>query len=161
YAAAFRDAGIDLAALTPDEAGAKIKAHPAAIAVVMATALDDWAMVRRDKRRNRAGAMRLTQAARAADPDGWRNRLRDAPEKQERLDGLRGLARSANIDELPAVSLDLLGSALRDAGDPEAALGVMRQAQRRHPGGVWLNYNLARCLQKLARRQEAIRFYVA
>jgi tetratricopeptide (TPR) repeat protein len=74
---------------------------------------------------------------------------------------LRALARSAPIDELPAVNLDLLGSALRDAGDPQAAEGVLRRAQRRLPGDVWLNYNLAQCLEKLARREEAIRYYTA
>ncbi len=78
YAAAFREAGIDVAALPPAEAGARINARPAAVAVVLASALDDWAVVRRDKRRDRPGADRLSQAARVADPDPWRNRLRDA-----------------------------------------------------------------------------------
>jgi tetratricopeptide (TPR) repeat protein len=55
----------------------------------------------------------------------------------------------------------LLGSALREARDPRAAEVVSRQAQRLHPADVWLNYNLTQCLEKLARRQEAIRFYMA
>ncbi len=164
YAAAFRDAEIDVAALPPAEAGAMIKARPIAVAVALAAGLDDWAAVRRDHRRNRAGAQQLTQAARAADLDPWRNQLRDAldlPEKQQRLDALRAAARSANVEELPPVSLDLLGSALRDAGDPQMAESVLRQAQRRHPGDVRLNYNLAQCLEKLARRDEAIRYFTA
>jgi tetratricopeptide (TPR) repeat protein len=57
-------------------------------------------------------------------------------------------------------SLDLLGGALRDAGDLSAAESVLRQAQRRHPGDFWLNWNLAQCLEKLARREEAIRYYM-
>ena len=73
------------------------------------------------------------------------------PEGQKRLDALRDLAGSAQVDDLPAVSLDLLGSALRDAGDPERAEAVLRRAQRRRPDDVWLNYNLAQCLEKLAR----------
>jgi hypothetical protein len=72
YSRAFGEAGLDLAALPPAEAGAKIKARSAPVAAVVASALDDWAAVRRNKRRDRAGAERLTQAARAADPDPWR-----------------------------------------------------------------------------------------
>jgi eukaryotic-like serine/threonine-protein kinase len=164
YANAFREAEIDALAMPPTEFGARVAALPATVAVTMSAALDDWARVRRDKRHDRPGALRLSQAARAADPDPWRNRLRDAlnsAEGQQRLDVLRELAGSAQVDDLPAVSLDLLGSALREAGDPERAEAVLRRAQRRRPDDVWLNYNLAQCLQNLARRGEAIRFYMA
>jgi len=164
YAGAFRQAEIDVSALPVGEIGARIKARQAKVAVTLAAALDDWARVRRDKRHDRPGALRLAQAARAADPDPWRNQLRDAldaTEGQKRLDALRDLARSARVDELPAVSLDLLGSALREAGDPQRAEAVLRQAQRRRPDDVWLNYNLAECLEKLARPNEAIRYYTA
>jgi len=164
YAAAFREAGLDVTHRPPAEVGAEIKSRPAAFSVALAAALDDWAAERRRNRRDRAGAQRLAEAARSADPDPWRGGLRDAldaSKREERLDALRGLARSAKIDELPAVSLDLLGSALRDAGDPQLAESVLRQAQRRHPGDVWLNYNLAQCLEKLKRQEEAIRYYTA
>jgi eukaryotic-like serine/threonine-protein kinase len=164
YAYAFREAEIDALAMPPTEFGARIKALPATVAVTLSAALDDWARVRRDKRHDRPGALRLSQAARAADPDPWRDRLRDAldaAEGQQRLDALRELAGSAQVDDLPAVSLDLLGSALREAGDAQRAEAVLRRAQRRRPDDVWLNYNLAECLQRLARRGEAIRFYMA
>jgi serine/threonine-protein kinase len=164
YAGVFREAGIDVSSLPPTDAGAKLKARPTVVAVALAAALDDWAAVLREKRRDDLGANRLAEAARTADPDPWRNGLRDAldaPKGKERLDRLRGLARSAPIDELPPVSLDLLGSALLDAGDPKLAESVLRRAQRRRPGDVWLNYNLAQCLEKLARREEAIRYHTA
>jgi eukaryotic-like serine/threonine-protein kinase len=164
YANAFREAELDVADLPQDEIGARIKARPASVALTLAAALDDWARVRREKRHDRKGAERLAQAARSADPDPWRNRLRDAldaAEGQKRLNTLRELAGSAQADDLPAVSLDLLGMALREAGDPQRAEAVLRRAQRRHPGDVWLNYNLAECLVKLARRSEAIRYYTA
>jgi serine/threonine-protein kinase len=164
YAAAFREAGLDVLSRPPAEVGAEIKSRAAAVCVALAAALDDWAALRRNERRDRAGAQRLVEAARIADADPWRGRLRaalDASKGEKRLDALRGLARSAKIDELPAVSLDLLGSALRDSGDPKLAESVLRQAQRRHPGDVWLNYNLAWCLEKLARPEEAIRYYTA
>ncbi len=95
-------------------------------------------------------------------PDPWRNQLRDvlrSSQTQNRLDALRALARSAKVGELPQASLDLLGRGLLEAGDPQTAESILRPAQRRYPGDGWLNYDLARCLEKLARRGEAIRYY--
>ena len=53
YAGAFREAGIDLASLTPAEAGAKIRARSPSVALALARALDDWAATRRGKRATR------------------------------------------------------------------------------------------------------------
>ena len=92
YASAFREAGLDVTALPPGEAGAKIRARPARVAVTLAAALDDWAAVRRVRLHDRAGADRLTKAARAADSDPWRDELRaalDFADQSERLDALR------------------------------------------------------------------------
>ncbi len=72
YADAFRDAGIDLAGVTPAEAGEKIKARQASVVVGLAAALDDWASIRRGKRGNPGGAAQLSEAACVADPDVWR-----------------------------------------------------------------------------------------
>jgi serine/threonine-protein kinase len=69
YADAFVEAGIDLAALSPAEAGTKIHARPASVRVALAAALDDWATVRRSVRGDKGGAARLITAARLADPD--------------------------------------------------------------------------------------------
>jgi tetratricopeptide (TPR) repeat protein len=162
YTEAFREAGIDVAVLPPAEAGAKLLARPTAVA--LAAALDDWAAVRRNPRKDAAGAARLSEVAQLADPDPWRRGLRAAlalPDKEARLAALRILARTARLDELGAVSLDLLGGALSDAADAAAGEKVLRAAQQRHPGDVWVNYDLARVLEQLSRREEAIRYYVA
>ena len=164
YAKAFREAGIDVSTLSPGEAGARIKARPAAVAIALAAALDDWASVRRDRRHDTTGASRLTAAARDADPDLWRNQLRavlETTRNPQRTSILQHLARSAPLGELPAVTLDLLGQVLLRAGDRKGAEAVLRQGQRRYPGDVWLNYDLAQCLETLARREEAIRYYTA
>jgi serine/threonine-protein kinase len=164
YAHAFAEAGIDLAALPPADVGAKIQARPNQVRIALAAALDDWAAVRRGNRGDKAGARRLTETASRADPDPWRNRLRKVLQAASRMEGLadlRDLAKSAQVDELPAVSLNQLGAALLDAGDPGGAEAVLRDAQRRHPGDVWLNATLAQCLERLARREEAIRYYMA
>jgi eukaryotic-like serine/threonine-protein kinase len=164
YSAAFQQAGLDLNVLPPYEAGAKIRARPAAVAVTFVAAIDDWAAVRRTRMGDRQGGARLAEVARAADSDAWRAGLRNAldlADQAQRLEALRGLARDAKVDELAPVSLDLLGSALLDGRDPETAERLLRHAQRRYPSDVWLNYNLARCLEKQARREEAIRYYAA
>ena len=164
YADAFKEGGIDLAALPPAEAGAQIKARPPATAQALAVALDDWAAVRRRNRGDPAGAKRLSDAARVADPDPWRRDLRaalDQTDSSARLTALQAAARSARFDALGAVSLDLLGTALDSSGDPAAAETVLRAAQRRHPGDVWINYDLARVCEKRNRRDDALRFYTA
>jgi tetratricopeptide (TPR) repeat protein len=164
YAEAFRTVGLDVAALSPAEAGAQLRARPAAVVLALAAALDDWAAVRRDKRKDAAGAKRLTEAAQVADPDPWRQELRAGLEQRDRktrLTALRALAQTARLDELSAVSLDLLGQALNAAGDAPAAETVLRAAQQRHPGDIWVNYDLAGILRNMDRREEAIRYYVA
>jgi len=161
---AFREAGIDIAALPSADAGAKIRARPTAVRVALAAELDDWAALRRDNQGDQAGARRPTEVARLADPDPWRNRLRELLQTsagQDRLTGLKALARSARFDELPAVSLNLLGATLLNMGDPAGAVAVLSEGQRLYPGDVWLNYTLAQCLERLARHEEAIRYYMA
>jgi serine/threonine-protein kinase len=164
YADAFRAAGIDLSSLSPEAAGRTINARPPSVALALAAALDDWAAVRRTLRKDPAGAKRLADAARIADPDPWRNHLRDAleePDQPGRQAALKALAGSARFEELGPVSLDVLGTALDGSGDASTAESVLRAARRRHPGDVWLNYDLARVLEKVHRRAEAIRYYTA
>jgi hypothetical protein len=184
YAEAFRKAGIDLASLTPAEAGAKIKARPASVSLALAAALDDWAAVCRGKNAQRAAqvnqpsrwreamdelvrqyaaeAAHLRVVARLADPDPWRNELRTALDQADhatRLRALRALAKTAKFDELGPTSLQSLGSALNADGDSALAESVLRKAQQRHPRDLWVNLDLANVLRKLERLDEAIRFY--
>src|SRR5262249_20665640 len=85
----------------------------------------------------------------------------EQPPGADRTAALRRVAEGAHFDDWPAVNLDLLGRALTNAGDPKAAETVFRQGQRRYPGDVWLNYDRAQCLERLARLDEAIRYYTA
>ena len=164
YAKAFREAGIDLASLPPAEAGSRIKGRPAPVATALAAALDDWAATRRGKRHDAAKAAQLSQAARVADPNPWRNDLRtalDQPDKAVRRTALETLTKTAKFGELGPISLHLLGTALNNSGDIPGAESVLRTAQERHPRDPWVNYELANVLEKLSRRDEAIRFYTA
>jgi eukaryotic-like serine/threonine-protein kinase len=164
YIEAFREAGIDLADMSPALAGAKIKARPASVALALAAALDDWAAIRRGLRADAAGAARLSEAARAADPDPWRTELRialDQSDKAARLTSLRNLAKAAQADEAGAIGMHLLGIGLNNASDRTRAESVLRSAQQWYPRDVWVNYALGRVLETLSRRDEAIRFYTA
>ncbi len=164
YADAFRAAGIDLASLSPAEVGARIRARPPSIALALAGALDDWAAIRRRRRNAAADAALLSEAARASDPDPWRNALRtafDQPDKEPRRAALEALSKKANFDDLGPISLHLLGVGLNGAGDSALAESVLRKAQQRHPRDVWVNYELGRVLEKQSRGDEAIRFYTA
>lgn len=164
YAEAFRDGGIDVEKLSPVEAGEAIKARIPSVARALAGALDDWAAIRRDKRRDAAGAASLSRAAKSADPDPWRTDLRtalDEADQTTRLTRLRALEKEAKYDELGPISLHLLGSGLLKGADPELAESVLRKAQERHPRDVWINYELARACEKQGHGNEAIRFFTA
>jgi tetratricopeptide (TPR) repeat protein/serine/threonine protein kinase len=167
YAAAFRDAGLDLDALGPETAAAKIRARPAGLAMALAAALDDWANQRRKARpKDSEGWRRLIATARTADPDKIRDQLREAwsqPDAKARRGPLLELARQADPRTWPPASLTLLGDALAEAGEHEAAAGLLRRAQAHYPSDVWLNYDLGRELEAVypPRTEEAIGYYTA
>jgi serine/threonine-protein kinase len=164
YADTFKEAGIDVAALPPAETGKRIAARPSATALALAAALDDWADVRRRKRSDLAGAKRLSEAAQVADPDPWRGKLRAAlgqTDTPARLTALQAAYQSARIDALGPVTLNLLARGLDSSGDAAAAETVLRAAQKRHPGDLWINNGLAGVCENRNRRDDAIRFYTA
>ena len=130
YAEAFRAAGIDLSKLPPAEAGAKIKARPPSIALALARALDDWAVLLQSNRNDAVKAVRLSEAARVADPDPWRIELRtafDQPDPEARRAALEALSKKANFDALGPITLHLLGVGLNWAGESALAESVLRR----------------------------------
>jgi serine/threonine protein kinase/Flp pilus assembly protein TadD len=158
YAQAFRDYGIDVAALGAAEAAGRIRAR--GIRVELAAALDDWADVCR-KTRDKADTTwkDLLGLARAADSDDLRNRLRDALERRD-VQALNQLAAGGGVAELPPSTLALLGDALGQSGAVEEAVVVFRQGQRRHPANFWINYKLAVWLGELGpAHDEKLRYY--
>jgi serine/threonine-protein kinase len=163
YAEAFRAAELDIGALSPGEAGARLGARTPSVRLALAEALDDWAALRRWKE-DEAGARRLSDLAGSADPDPWRINLRTSlaqPDRSARLAALQALARSADPDRLAATSLRLLGAELARSGDPLGSVAVLRAAQQRHPGDLYTNLNLGEVLAAGARREDAIRYYTA
>jgi serine/threonine-protein kinase len=164
YADAFRRAGIDLDVLTPDEAAARLRARPAVLRQVLPY-LDSWSLARRDDEQPPARWQRPLAAARAADSDDYRNRLRavvERPDIRKQGAALLALAQDRQLTELPPASILQLASGLKAAGNPGAAISVLESAAQRYADDVWINYNLAEVLAGIpARREEAVRYYTA
>ncbi len=163
YAAAFRGYGVDLDELDPTESGLRLAASPAA--TDLASALDRWAFLRRGRAlHNPQGANRLVAAAKAADPDPWRNRLRETLGRMEvgparRLESLERLAATADIDHLPVASVTRLATSLAFLGRRETAIALLRRAQATHRDDFWVNADLGRELMASGRPDAAVRFF--
>ncbi len=163
YLAAFRGYGVDVDALDPADAGARLSASP--VAAQLANALDQWAFIRRMRRqRDAAGSQRLVAIAKAADPDPWRNKLRDTLGRQDvhpvkKLDTLIRLAGTAIVERLPEASVTRLAFSLATAGKRDIAVGLLRRAQRAHPDDFWVNADLGRELLISGKPDQAARFF--
>ena len=165
YTTAFREYGIDVGRLPPADAGARIATAP--IAAEMVDALDQWAFVRRVANPRDASKARLLSAvAKAADPDPWRCRLRDAldleaTDRERARATFRELAATAPEEALHRESISRLAYALGHLGEREGETALLRRAQRAHPEDFWINHDLARSLMGAGQPDEAVRFYSA
>jgi eukaryotic-like serine/threonine-protein kinase len=163
YTAAFRDYGVDVDALDPAVAGVLLAQRP--VAVDLAGALDQWTFNRRRMRPPAgAGARHLVEVAKVADPDPWRNRLRDAldpaiTEQRSALGALERLAATADPDSLPGESVSRLAFALSSLRSNSTAVSLLRHAQRAHPRDFWINMDLAGDLRRAGQLDDALRFY--
>lgn len=153
YARAFADFGLDLKAANVAELARRIKAS--AIKEQLIAALDDWYDVERDPQLSG----RLLAVARLADEDVWRQRLRD-PAVWKDKQALKHLAKEEGALAQPPLTAQILARYLFRASEPADAVGVLRQAQQRHPGNFWVNYHLAVSLMvsEPSRDEEAIGF---
>jgi serine/threonine protein kinase/Flp pilus assembly protein TadD len=160
---AFLKWGVDVEALPPKEAGARIR--ESTVADELAAALDQWALIRRRiKGRKDTSSKHLLAVARAADLDGVRNEVRDALKQRDLKVLLDLVARPDLARRLLPSTYYVLVETLQDLGEAERAVALMRAAQRWDPGDFWVNHHLAYCLANIAqppRLEEAIRYYTA
>jgi tetratricopeptide (TPR) repeat protein len=159
YADAFRWYGLDVDSLEPGECADAIRCR--SICLQLAAGLDGWAFVRRRLRLHRW--RELSAVSRAADPDRWRDRLRDALEGNDPK-ALQEVAGSVPPDNLPPATAVLLGSlSLGTGGAAEQAVPVLQRVQQRHPGDYWLNYVLGMVFHMRGGNhlEDAIRYYAA
>ncbi len=156
YAAAFREAGIDVDTLSAEEAAKRITAR-GAIAAAVLPALDDWVAVR-SKVKDEAATRRLIDVLRTADPDPWRQRVRDALARKDWA-ALENLVKSPDLDRQPAATISFLSAALRQQAEADVEGGsggggelghrgffleidILRRAQSNYPADYWINHRL-------------------
>jgi tetratricopeptide (TPR) repeat protein len=160
FAKEFREFGIDVEALSPVEAAARISRTSLRPALVKA--LDQWAVMRHRARGEKEPlSQKLIEIARQADPDDWRNQCREALLRWDRP-ALEKLADAAPSRALSPATVYLLAHALRDLGAVDKAMPVLQEAVRQHPEDFWLNDTLGAfnlyALQP-PRYEEALRYY--
>ena len=148
YAAAFRAAGLDVDRSEAAEVGAWVAGRSAPVEI--AAYLDDWTRVRRfvGAADGRRPWTHLNAAARAADPDPWRDTLRagladDATALRALADDEQGLKGRS------VMGLNLLAMYLQDfADDPRRAERVLRLSWKQSPDDYWTNFLLAEVLNR-------------
>jgi eukaryotic-like serine/threonine-protein kinase len=139
YAAAFRNAGIDVDTTSVNETAAWITAR-GRIAAAVLPALDDWVAVR-SVGKDEAATRHLIEVLQTADPDPWRQRVRDILVRKD-WPALENLVTSAGMDRQPAATLSFLSAALRANSKYLLEIVVLRQAQWKYPSDYWINYRL-------------------
>lgn len=133
YRQAFGWYGPDIEGQDPASAARAVQANPAASRLV--AALDDWARAAAPDR-----AERLRKVATLADTDPWQRQVRAADSSRD-ANELQRLA--AKPEATTPTGALLLSDALDRAGETNAALTLLRTAQRRHPDDLCLAWTLA------------------
>jgi tetratricopeptide (TPR) repeat protein len=137
YGEAFAKYDLDVDGCDPAEAVHSIMASP--IRRQLVAALDHWALLRKDLKL--PGWQRRLALARAADPDRWRNRLRDAVEGKDRK-ALPEALHAAAPNDWPPATLVLLGRLGQTRSLAKSAAAVLYRGQQRHPDNFWINQQL-------------------
>ena len=133
YTEAFRDQGLGAPPDEPEGVAARVRA-PKWVAHIVA-ALDDWAVCAAYPARQDW----LLDVARRADPDPWRDRVRD-PAVWRDGKALAELARAAPAEQ-PVPLLLALGERLTAIGEDGA--GYLRRVREQYPDDFWANFTLA------------------
>jgi serine/threonine-protein kinase len=152
YAAVLASSGLGKVGEEPAAVAARIQGSAARLQVV--AALDDWA-TRTEDPTERSW---LLKVARQADPDDWRDRLRD-PETWGDRKVLKQLADARDVERLPPQTLTAL--AWRMAVKGVDAGPLLRAAQLQHPQDFWVHLQLGMALVEAKQWEEAIGCYRA
>jgi tetratricopeptide (TPR) repeat protein len=147
YAAAFRRYGIDVEALSPEEAARRVR--ESRVREALLAALDNWGYWSEAKE-DRPGREKLWAVADGADDNHWRRTLREAARSKDAA-RLQWLATDPRSLEQPRPALALLGQTLQHLGLVNQAVDFLRRAQERHPDDFWLNHQTGYTLMELLR----------
>lgn len=152
YEKAFSEVGIGAPGGNPAEAATRVRASPVRGALV--AALDDWSACAADQDQ-RAWVLAVV---RQADPDPWRDRVRD-PETWDNPKALRDLADRAPVAEESPQLLAVLGARLR-ARNLDGVAFLERVASA-YPADFWVNIEMGNALSHQSNSVEAIGYYRA
>jgi serine/threonine protein kinase/tetratricopeptide (TPR) repeat protein len=146
YSEAFLKYRLDVDRLDSQEAAGRVRTSP--IRRQLIAALDQWAFI--GKIVNADGWQRRLAVARAADPDPWRNRLRDALEGNDAR-ALVDAVQSASPKSWSAATLALLARlANHTAFAEEEAVLAYQETVRLHPDFAGGKQDLKDALWRLA-----------
>ncbi len=174
YHQAFRDYGVDLPRLSPQEAADLLRKLGGDSTVEIAAALDDWAYVSRMARgwllllplvkpptvdASLQGES-LYAITRLLDPDPVRNRIRDAAASRDGL-ALAALAREVDPSAHPSQTVNLLAVNLYHLGQIDAAARFLEAAQPHHPGDYLINGHVAFFDNQMKKHGEALPYAMA
>jgi tetratricopeptide (TPR) repeat protein/tRNA A-37 threonylcarbamoyl transferase component Bud32 len=152
YEDVFRSAGMVEAFGDSEAAAAWVR--ESAVRDALIAALDDWASCASGQER-RAW---LLGVARRADPDPWRDAVRDPVAWENGAI----LAQRVTGEPVAKQSPQLLAAlGMRLHGLEVDARPVLQAAQEKYPGDFWVNFALARALQRANNKAEAIGYYRA
>jgi tetratricopeptide (TPR) repeat protein len=137
YEAAFREFGLPVFQLSVKEAARRIAAS--AIREELLAALDDCAS------NNGELIQRLLPIARRVARDPWQRRYFEARIRNDRSALLQLAKEPEALAQPPAIVAELAVSV--NVIDQRAAVNLLREAQRRHPADMWINFKLADILR--------------
>jgi serine/threonine protein kinase/tetratricopeptide (TPR) repeat protein len=141
YAAAFAENGLDVTALSVEEASRQLR--DSAVKSFLVSALDFWAHVK-DRTAEGSGEQ-LRAIARLADDDSWRQQLRDQRVIKDRQ-ALESLAKADGALNQPPTNLLVLAHLLNKAKAKGISVNLLRRAQERYSANFWINLELGQTL---------------
>jgi tetratricopeptide (TPR) repeat protein/tRNA A-37 threonylcarbamoyl transferase component Bud32 len=150
YEEAFREVGIGAPADDPAAAAVRVRDSPVRDAVV--AALDDWAACATNPHQQAW----VLAVVRRADPDPWRDRVRDTATWDDPA-ALRELADRAPVARQSPQLLAVLGARLR--AKKLDAVGFLERAASAHPSDFWVNVEMGNALCDQSREREAFGYY--
>ena len=147
YGACFQKYGIDTEKLSTDKSAELIRNSP--IKRELIAALDVWGGIGAENPADPSKVLpntKVLQIAMLADPDPWRNGVRDAV-RQDDAEAIIKLAAEQGIAIQPPEAELLLAGALRSRNRFQEAIALLRPAQQAYPNNLWINLGVADCMR--------------